>query len=148
MPLASRSLALVFATILATADPALATDPAGSAPSARLPADLPMQSLPLPGRIPTERIPTGHDLRLLSPPELPGDLSARDDAAVDATIGVLDAVLLGAPGSCNGLIPCCNTAQDAGCEFVSYDIACVEAGGFIQIDILPDGSTQFSCPVP
>jgi hypothetical protein len=143
MHVPSRSLALAFATILATANPAPAADPAGSTPSTRLPADPPMQSLPLPGRT-----PTGPDLRPLSPPELPGDLSAEDDAAMDAMIGVLGAVSLGAPGSCNGLIPCCNTAQDAGCEFVSYDIACVEAGGFIHIDVLPDGSIQYSCPIP
>ena len=143
MPVPSRTFALALATILATAHPALAVDPAGSAPSTRLPADPPVQSLPLPSRA-----PTGHDLRPLTPPELPGDLSAQDDAAMDAMTGVLGAVSLGAPGSCNGLIPCCNTAQDADCEFVSYDIACVEAGGFIHIDVLPDGSTQFSCPVP
>ena len=148
MPVPSRSLALAFATILATANPALAVDPAGSTPSTRLPADPPMQSVPLPERSPTGRTPTGHDLRLPPPPDLPRDLSAQDDAAMDAIIGVFDAVSLGAPGSCNGLIPCCNTAQDADCEFVSYDIACVEAGGFIQIDVLPDGSTQFSCPAP
>jgi hypothetical protein len=145
----SRLLALALSATVLTAQPVPAADPAGSAPTARLPAGLPPppppppQALPDPGLAPG---PVGPAWRPLLP-DLPHDPAAHQDARVDTLIGVLGAAGGGA-GTCTGLIPCCNTAQDAGCDFVSYDIACVEAGGFIHIEQQPDGSMTYSCPVP
>lgn len=145
MTIRSRTLVLTIAALLAASGPSLAADPAGSTPTTRPPVEPQGQALPTPGRTPG---PTGLTLRPMAPPQPPDDLAAND-AQLDALIGVLGATSFGAPpGACTGLIPCCNTDQDADCEFVSYDIACVAAGGYIQIDELPDGSTQYSCPAP
>ncbi|MEZ5667720.1 MAG: hypothetical protein R3F55_09880 [Alphaproteobacteria bacterium] len=144
MTMIIRLTAIGIATALAASQTALATDPNGSAAGGpRIAAPGPA-TIPTPGRNPA---PTDLGAHIQLPPAVPGDLRADDDATVDDAIGIL----LGADDLryphdvCYGLIACCNTAWVQGCEFAQFDIDCVAAGGWVEVELFSDGSHQYSC---
>ncbi len=139
----TRMTAIVMAAALATSGPVLAADPPGSTP-----ASPPRDPAPgMPDLLPNDNAgPTVGGIDRV-PPNLPqpGNTPVPGltaDSLIDLDlIGATDFVY--APGSCYGLLFCCNDAWVQGCEWIEY--TCWQWGGTLDSHMLSDGSTRYEC---